>query len=159
VRIIRTLPDGRTVLELPRYFEFRKSATALALRGVEFVDVAGNTGPILVTVWVSPKSATSIPGTQILFAQPLLTKPGYQRVALLLPVAGLAEFLRQARRNLWSTRGDYDRTRMHQWCEPFEHRRPCHKCKSAPRGFNTSPSKSATSKPCVLRPPVPLNFA
>jgi hypothetical protein len=96
VRLVAALPDGRAVLELPRYYEFRKSATALAQRGVEIVEIAGNTGPLLVTVWTPTDGAASLPGTEVLFAQPLLTRPGYQRVALLMPVAGLCEFLRQA---------------------------------------------------------------
>ncbi len=95
VRLLRTLDDGRAVLELPRYFDFRIAATALAASGVHLVDVAGNRSVILVTLWT--RDAPVLPlGSRVLFAQPLLTTPGTGRVAALIPVATLSGFLSDA---------------------------------------------------------------
>ena len=96
-RVLRTLPDGRALLELPRYQDFRDAATALALQGAELVDVAGNDGTILVTVLT--RDAVDWPsGSRVVFEQPLLTRPGWGRVATLMPVSTLSRFLAHAAR-------------------------------------------------------------
>ena len=95
VRVLRPLADGRALLELPRYHAFRDAATALAVAGSRLVDIAGNDGAILVTVLT--RDAVDWPtGSRILFQQPLLTRPGWQRVATLVPVATLSPFLAHA---------------------------------------------------------------
>ena len=98
VRVVRTLDEGRAVLELPRYYDFRIAATALAERGTRLVDVAGNDSAILVTLWT--RDRLDLPANaRVLFDQPLLTIPGTRRVALLLPVSGLSPFLAGAARS------------------------------------------------------------
>lgn len=95
VRLLQTLPGDRALLELPRYFDFRIAATALAARGSSIVDVAGNEGRILVTAWA--RDPVQWPaGAEVLFEQPLLTRPGMRRVAVLVPVAQLSRLLRDA---------------------------------------------------------------
>lgn len=96
VKVMRALPDGRAVLELPRYYDFRIAATRLAEQGVTLTDIAGNTSVILVTVRADARSNVVVPGSRVLFAQPILTQPGRQRTALVLPVAGLSSFLAAA---------------------------------------------------------------
>ena len=95
VRPIATLADGRAVLELPRYEDFRPAATALARSGSHLTDIAGNGGPgsrILVTVWT--RDTIDWPdGTRVIFEQPLLTMPGMRRVGALIAVDALSDFL------------------------------------------------------------------
>ncbi len=107
VRVLATLPDGRAVLELPRYYDFRLAATALAARGVRLVDVAGNDGTILVTLWARDPVAMPA-GARVLFDQPLLTMPGRRRVALLVPVGALSAFLADAQRHGIAVEHVYD---------------------------------------------------
>ena len=89
---VRSLDDGRTVLDLPRYFDFRIAATTLAERGAYLVDIAGNRGTILVTL--QTRDVVALPaGSRVLFEQPIVTRPGTRRVAVLMPVAALSTFL------------------------------------------------------------------
>jgi hypothetical protein len=96
VKLVRTLPDGRAVLDLPRYYGFRIAAMQLAKAGSTLQDIAGNTSVILVTVWMNIDQPLPGTGGRILFEQPLLTMPGKKRVAVVLPVSGLSSFLLRA---------------------------------------------------------------
>jgi hypothetical protein len=97
-KVVRELPDGRAVMDLPRYFDFRIAATALASQGTKLVDIAGNTSVILVTVWVTDDTASAMKqGNRVLFEQPLVTMPGKRRVALIVPVSDLSALLLRAR--------------------------------------------------------------
>jgi hypothetical protein len=98
VKKVRSLPDGRAVLDLPRYYGFRIAATELAEAGANLQDIAGNTSVILVTLWRNSDDRLPPGAHRILFEQPLLTMPGKTRVALVLPVAQLSTFLLDARR-------------------------------------------------------------
>jgi hypothetical protein len=97
VTLLRSLPDGRTVMELPRYFDFRIAAANLADQGVELTDIAGNDSVILVTAIANAQVAVAPAGSRVLFAQPIITRPGLQRTAVILPVAGLSRFLATAK--------------------------------------------------------------
>jgi hypothetical protein len=97
IKLIRTLGDGRSILELPRYFDFRIAASQLAQEHSKLVDIAGNSSVILTTAWVPYQTSWKQGKNQrILFEQTLVTLPGYKRVALILPVVELSDFLSQA---------------------------------------------------------------
>jgi hypothetical protein len=92
VKLVQALADGRAVLDLPRYYDFRIAATALAKQGVQLLDIAGNDSVILVTV-IADLRATLPPNSRLLFEQPIITEPGRKRMAIILPVADLSGFL------------------------------------------------------------------
>jgi hypothetical protein len=98
VSVLQGLPDGRVLLSLPRYFDFRIAATALAQQGVRIDDIAGNgvSAPILVTVWARDDTKLSAGSWRVLFEQPLTLPAQTRRVALLMPVGRLSTFLAQA---------------------------------------------------------------
>jgi hypothetical protein len=98
VSVLQGLPDGRVLLSLPRYFDFRIAATALAQQGVRIDDIAGNgvSTPILVTVWARDDTKLSPGYWRVLFEQPLTLPAQTRRVALLMPVGRLSTFLAQA---------------------------------------------------------------
>lgn len=96
VKLVRTLPGGRALLDLPRYYAFRIAALQLAQAGATLQDIAGNASVILVTVWMNVDQPLPGTGGRVLFEQPLLTMPGKKRVAIVLPVAGLSSFLLRA---------------------------------------------------------------
>lgn len=83
---------------LPRYEAFMPAARALAHEAAEitFVEIAGNGRPadILVSVLVA-QDWQAPAGTRVLFAQPIITRPGRQRVALVMRVDQLAAMLRE----------------------------------------------------------------
>jgi hypothetical protein len=84
--------DSRGQLhELPRYEAFMKSATALAKQGVEFREIAGNRGDILVSVIVPVASKAD----HVIFRQPIITEEGRERLLLSVPVTRLSETLRR----------------------------------------------------------------
>ena len=97
VRLLKQLPDGRALLELPRYYAFRVAATELAAKGVVLTDIAGNSSVILVTAISGTGSRPVPPGARVLFEQPILTRPGRKRSAIVLPVGDLSRFLASAK--------------------------------------------------------------
>ena len=96
-----TYPDFRTVAgtgaeviaTVPRYEPFTAYSRWLAGQGVEFREIAGNDGEILVSVLVPSAWMTSAPA-RTLFEQPILTKPGHKRVVLAVRVPQLSALLR-----------------------------------------------------------------
>lgn len=99
LRILQALPEGRALVTVPRYEAFTTYAQALAARGLQFEEIAGNTGFILVSLltrsdWRPPADMP------VLFSQPILTRAGSQRVALMVPVSSLGTQLR-----LWQAAG------------------------------------------------------
>ncbi len=96
VEVLKRWPDGRALLSLPRYFDFRLAATALARQGVRFVDIAGNDSIILVTVWAPRDAALPAGRGRVLFEQPLTDPAGMQRLGVLVPVRDLSAFLADA---------------------------------------------------------------
>ncbi|MHA6913260.1 hypothetical protein ACQUJO_09005 [Ralstonia pseudosolanacearum] len=108
VAVLARYPDGRALLALPRYFDFRIAATRLANDGIGILDIAGNASEILVTLW-KPRDAAPepLPG-RVLFTQAMSDPPGQQRVAVLMPVARLSALLRTAPRQGWTVEHVYD---------------------------------------------------
>lgn len=93
VTLIKPLPDGRMLLALPRYFDFRIAATTLATEGIHIVDIAGNTSTILVSVWMPDDRAVPRGHWKQLFEQSIAMPTHTRRVALLVPVGELSAFL------------------------------------------------------------------
>jgi hypothetical protein len=88
-------PQGRggALVSLPRYEAFTHYAQALADQGNGFVEIAGNTSFILVSV-LTHEPLPLPQDSRELFTQPILTMPGLSRHVLVLPVPQLAESLR-----------------------------------------------------------------
>jgi hypothetical protein len=97
VKLLQRLPQGQALLEMPRYFAFRIAATDLARNGVELTDIAGNSSVILVTVISNASAPSAVSDGRLLFEQPILTEPGRQRSAIVMPVAQLSRYLASAR--------------------------------------------------------------
>lgn len=92
LKVVSTLPEGGALILVPRYEAFMPHASTLARRGATFREIAGNRGDILLTALV-PTSWRASSGERVLFAQPIITRPGEQRVAVIVPVAALAAAL------------------------------------------------------------------
>lgn len=99
VKVLGDLGGGRELLAMPRYFDFRIAATQLAEQGVHLVDIAGNRGQILVTVWAAQGRAIAPELGRVLFTQAIQNPANTQRVALLMPVGMLSGFLAAASKN------------------------------------------------------------
>jgi hypothetical protein len=93
LQVLAQLPDGLVLATVPRYAAFGEHALALARAGARFREIAGNRSVILVTALVpDPARLQGLPG-ELLFREPLLTQPGVQRLALVVPVERLHEAL------------------------------------------------------------------
>lgn len=86
---------SRELVQLPRHQAFTDSATALAQKGADFVEIAGNRGDILVSIIV-PRDAQVPARAKALYRQPILTQPQKERQALILQIDDLGSFLRSA---------------------------------------------------------------
>jgi len=78
---------------VPRYEPFTAYSRWLAAQGVDFREIAGNDGEILVSLLVPTGWMASAPA-RTLFEQPILTRPGQKRVVLTVRVPQLAALLR-----------------------------------------------------------------
>ena len=113
VVVVRNLPNANLPLDverlrhagdedlvaLPRYQAFTTASLALAKRGTQFVDIAGNRGVILVSI-VAPANLPIPQNTRQIFEQPVLTQPGRERRVLRVPVTQLRAVL-----NFYSDKG------------------------------------------------------
>ena len=78
---------------IPRYEPFTAYSRWLASQGVDFREIAGNDGEILLSLLVTNGWTSSAPA-RTLFEQPILTRPGHKRVVLAIRVPQLAGLLR-----------------------------------------------------------------
>jgi len=84
---LKILDEKQNLVLVPRYDAFMRQASTLAKRGARFKEIAGNDSIILVSVL--SRNDFDKP----LFEQPILTQPGWKRIALVVPVGELAAFL------------------------------------------------------------------
>lgn len=84
---------GSVLATVPRRSALATHAAALARQGVHIEEVAGNLGPIVVSLRM-PLDAAPIDEGRLLFAQPQLTQPGMERRWLTVPVPQLSNALR-----------------------------------------------------------------
>jgi len=84
---LKILDEKQNLVLVPRYDAFMRQASTLAKRGARFREIAGNDSIILVSVL--SRNDFDKP----LFEQPILTQPGWKRIALVVPVGELAAFL------------------------------------------------------------------
>lgn len=92
IKKIREEGDGSVIMRVPRYREFSEIMPDLAKQGVRFRDIAGN-DEILMTAIVPRGWENALADSTLLFRMELLTRPGFERVGLWVPVASLSEVL------------------------------------------------------------------
>jgi hypothetical protein len=104
--VVRTLADGASVIDTPRYRAFTEILAGLAARGREIVEIAGN-DDVLITVLAPQERAPDKLGKQ-LFEVPIQARPGWHRIGLDVKVASLASILRQLPANGMELEHVYD---------------------------------------------------
>jgi hypothetical protein len=82
--------DRGDVLMLPRYEAFMPAAIKLAQSGAQFHEIAGNSDVILISVLVPSGTAAS---DRLVLRQPILTRPGTERLLLSVPIKSLSSTL------------------------------------------------------------------
>ncbi|MSQ54594.1 MAG: hypothetical protein EXR31_04415 [Betaproteobacteria bacterium] len=104
MKVLERRADGSVLVTVPRYYAFRQYAAGLAARGARFIEIAGNRSVIMVTV-LAPEGWQA---GAMLFEQPILTRPGIKRVALIVPVPRLHETLAAGARGEYEVEHVYD---------------------------------------------------
>jgi len=79
---------------LPRYQGFTDASLQLAKGGIDFVEIAGNRGVILVSAIVPVQWHSEGELSELLFMQPIITKSEKKRVVLMSRVSDLSHVLR-----------------------------------------------------------------
>jgi hypothetical protein len=97
VKVLKEYGDGSVLALVPRYQAFTTHARILSLAGVNFREIAGNVDGILVGA-VVPLDYDDF-GLEIFLAEPILTRSGWRRIVVSVPVPRLAEFLRRRDRD------------------------------------------------------------
>ena len=92
VRVVSAVGPRSFIVDIPRYQEFTEIASALARRGVQFVEIAGNS-QILVSVIAPQNWRYDRADAQSFSPIPILTRPGWQRVAVGCSVSDLHDVL------------------------------------------------------------------
>lgn len=95
VKLLKDLPNGAKLIGIPRYAAFSTNACELASENVAFEEIAGNTSAILITVLAPRDWAGRSDDFQVIFTQPIPTKPDIKRVALATPVKLLEQTLQE----------------------------------------------------------------
>jgi hypothetical protein len=90
----KTYPDGSALLMLPRYEAFHPAVSALVQQGVTFREIAGNNSALLLTLLGPESWQPASPDFRLVFTQPIVTKPGLKRVALVTTVDKLDQTIR-----------------------------------------------------------------
>jgi hypothetical protein len=85
---------------IPRYEGFTAYSRWLAGQGIDFREIAGNRGVVVVSLLVPASWSQPEPQARVLFVQPILTRPGTVRVVLATPIGRLGGLLRQVESGL-----------------------------------------------------------
>lgn len=85
----KQLSGGAVSADLPRYAKFNTAVQHLSASGVNFKEIAGNKGAIMLTA-LTLRPIVADPAYKLLFTQPITTKPGLKRVAIVTTVNNLS---------------------------------------------------------------------
>ena len=85
--------DGVVLATIPRYEGFTTYGRWIAEQGIDFIEIAGNKGDVVISLLVPNEWQPT--RARVLFEQPILTRPGTKRVVLAVPVDRLAVELRR----------------------------------------------------------------
>ena len=92
VSFVNVNPNG-IFMNFSRYAPFKEAAIETAKENINFVDIAGNNGAILLTVLTEKDLKIQPEVFRLLFSQPIITMPGTKRLALVTPVSNLSKLL------------------------------------------------------------------
>jgi hypothetical protein len=107
ITIVRELGAGRTLIRSPRYQPYTDLVVALARRGRDIAEIAGNRR-ILVTVLAPRGPLPSLPSATPLFEVAIQSRPDRRRIGLDVAVERLAATIRQLDRAGASVEHVYD---------------------------------------------------
>jgi hypothetical protein len=92
IKVVERHGNNVVMAQVPRYQAFTTEAQLLSALGFNFVEIAGNSDVIMVSAIVP--SGFDASGLRCMLRQPILTRPGRERILFTVPVAELAATLR-----------------------------------------------------------------
>jgi hypothetical protein len=107
VKNVRQLKNGWYLADLPRYANFNLPVGQLASQGIVFKEIAGNNSAIMLTV-LSNKPIYDNQEVKSIFTQPIVTKAGLNRIALVTTVENLSSVVRSIKQTGGSIEHIYD---------------------------------------------------
>lgn len=93
ITLVRSLGDGRSLIETDRFRILTEIIAGLAARGRDLVEIGGNAN-IMVTVQVPEGAPDKLADAVTMFSVPVQAKPGSRRLVLDVKVARLAALIR-----------------------------------------------------------------
>jgi hypothetical protein len=106
VRRIAQVGERSYIVSLPRYQEFTEKAAKLAMSGARFEDIAGNQE---ITVTGVGLASNTIPrAAHVLYREAILTRTGFERIAVECHVQELSSVLNELSRNGFAVEHVYD---------------------------------------------------
>ena len=94
--VMQRYGDGSALVTIPRYEGFMTAATELARQNVQFREIAGNRGPILLSV-IEYGNAPAALRDMAFLRQAIITEPGKERRLVTVPVDALTPALNSLR--------------------------------------------------------------
>ena len=97
IKVLAQHEGGAALIAVPRYAAFKAHAVAISRQGANFREIAGNGESTEIPLSVLAPRGWKIPADEVrvVFAHPVLTRPGTERVAFVVPVRSLAKLLRR----------------------------------------------------------------
>jgi len=106
VRRIAKVGDRSYIVSIPRYQEFTEKAAKLALWGGQFAEIAGNQE---ITVTAVGLASNAIPqAAHALYREPILTRSGFERIAVECRVKDLSSVLNELSQDRFIAEHVYD---------------------------------------------------
>jgi len=93
MQVLKAHSDGSALALVPRYQAFTSNTRLLSRSGANFLEIAGNRDVILVSAVVPTEYDDS--SLKVVMKQPIMTRPGFQRIVIQVRVADLGEIMRE----------------------------------------------------------------
>jgi len=94
IKNVKKLSNGTYLMDLPRYAAFNPVVCDLARQNINFKEIAGNNAAIMLTV-LTNKNLLPDGQSKLIFTQPIETKPGLNRLALVTTVPNLSKVVKR----------------------------------------------------------------
>jgi hypothetical protein len=94
IQILEKYKNGTELVLVPRYDEFKDYTKFLANKNIDFLEIAGNSSDILVSIVAPVEWALDTKDVHIIFSQPILTSPKQKRIVFTTPVHELSKVIR-----------------------------------------------------------------
>lgn len=94
IKVLKRFNNGTVLLRVPRYAAFNPNAVDLAKNNISFIEIAGNSGAVLLTLQADSSWNFNLDNSQLLFEQSIPSQINKKRIAVVTNVPDLSKTLR-----------------------------------------------------------------